>query len=338
MDAHASVFLPVVQEAAIEFLQRIEARITPLDNGLVPLDADVTPFDNSQTKKQGVSRTYKGRRLRADGGLPGARGILFGTGVARRQATLPEGHPGISAPQPAAARRLADKSILLRLDGGGNDAIENIDVVMAHNEQHPDELPVHYLIKWNPRQQDPHRWLAYAEEYGEWSEPRTGKRVALFTVSETRSYNGYEYPLRRVMRVIERSIDKHGQPLLLPDIEIEGWWTSVHRPGGRGNHPPVRRSRHRGAVTQRGVVQGCTDYGAEDAVQDRPGHRAATLGQVHHQYPVAGLCAGCLQHPALDWTERPARSRCPVAAQSQAPAHSHRDAGVDVSGCPVDPQ
>lgn len=31
-----------------------------LPNGYVPMDMDVTPFDNSKTKKQGVSRTYKG--------------------------------------------------------------------------------------------------------------------------------------------------------------------------------------------------------------------------------------------------------------------------------------
>ena len=31
-----------------------------LANGLLPLDYDVTPFDNSQTKKEGVSRTDKG--------------------------------------------------------------------------------------------------------------------------------------------------------------------------------------------------------------------------------------------------------------------------------------
>jgi hypothetical protein len=29
------------------------------------------------------------------------------------------------------------------------------------------------------------------------------------------------------MRVIERSIDKHGQRLLIPEIQIEGWWTSL---------------------------------------------------------------------------------------------------------------
>ena len=32
---------------------------TALENGLVPLDIDVTPFDNSKSHKEGVSRTYK---------------------------------------------------------------------------------------------------------------------------------------------------------------------------------------------------------------------------------------------------------------------------------------
>jgi hypothetical protein len=49
-----------VEEAAIVFLRRSGARFTPLDNDLMPLDCDVTPFDNSQSKKEGVSHTYKG--------------------------------------------------------------------------------------------------------------------------------------------------------------------------------------------------------------------------------------------------------------------------------------
>lgn len=32
------------------------------------------------------------------------------------------------------------------------------------------------------------------------------------------------------MRVIERRIDKQGQTLLVPSIEIEGWWTSLDLP------------------------------------------------------------------------------------------------------------
>lgn len=31
-----------------------------LESGLVPLDLDVTPMDNSKTHKEGVSHTYKG--------------------------------------------------------------------------------------------------------------------------------------------------------------------------------------------------------------------------------------------------------------------------------------
>jgi len=39
-------------------LQKGNVPITALDTGHVPLDADVFPMDNSDTKKEGVSRTY----------------------------------------------------------------------------------------------------------------------------------------------------------------------------------------------------------------------------------------------------------------------------------------
>jgi hypothetical protein len=45
MDDLAGEFKPVVEDAAIGFLQRSGAALTPLDNGLMPLDCDVTPFD-----------------------------------------------------------------------------------------------------------------------------------------------------------------------------------------------------------------------------------------------------------------------------------------------------
>jgi hypothetical protein len=112
----------------------------------------------------------------------------------------------------------------------GYDAIENTAVISAHNEQHGEAAPAHYIIKWNPRQESPEQWLADAEAHAEWVEPRPGKRVAVFDVRLTRTHGGYDYPLRRVMRVTERSIDKHGQQLLVPEIELEGWWTSLWQP------------------------------------------------------------------------------------------------------------
>ena len=124
------------------------------------------------------------------------------------------------------AREITDRPLLLRLDGG-NDAIENIDVVLEFNEQHPKQSPVDLIIKWNPRREDKEQWLKYAEQHGCWESPREGKRVALFSIQHQRQWRGYEYSVRRVMRVVERTIDKKGQILLTPEIELEGWWTSL---------------------------------------------------------------------------------------------------------------
>ena len=35
---------------------------------------------------------------------------------------------------------------------------------------------------------------------------------------------------KRVMRAVERTIDRRGQRLLVPEIEIEGWWTTLDLP------------------------------------------------------------------------------------------------------------
>ena len=227
MDANAAGYQAVVEEAAIAFLRRSQAQLTPLDNGLMPLDCDVTPFDNSQSKKEGVSRTYKGEDGYAPmAGYLGQEGYCLELELRPGRQHCQNGTPEFLQRVLGRARRLTAAPVLVRLDGG-NDAIENIAVVEAHNEQDENAAPVHYLIKWNPRQESPEKWLAYAEEHGHWSEPRAGKRVALFEVLETRTHDGYEYSLRRVMRVIERSVDKHGQQLLVPEIEIEGWWTSL---------------------------------------------------------------------------------------------------------------
>jgi hypothetical protein len=227
LDAHAARLLPVIIEASITFLQRIAAPITPLSNGLVAMDADVMPLNNAKTKKEGVSRTYNGE----DGFAPmaaylGQEGYCLEWELRAGSQHCQKGTPELLQRVLTRARRLTDLPLLVRMDSG-NDALDNIATVIAHNEAHPEATPVHYLIKWNPRQESLTQWLTYAEEHGDWSTPRPGKRVALFEVRDIRFQGEYEYHLRRVMRVIERTIDKHGQHLLIPDIEIEGWWTSL---------------------------------------------------------------------------------------------------------------
>ena len=57
--------------------------------------------------------------------------------------------------------------------------------------------------------------------------PRTGKRVGTMVVEESRKIKETTYTFKRIVRVIERTIDKKGQFLLTPDITLEGWWTDL---------------------------------------------------------------------------------------------------------------
>ncbi|MEJ2045857.1 MAG: transposase, partial [Reinekea sp.] len=101
---------------------------------------------------------------------------------------------------------------------------------MEHNLNHPDQVEIDFLIKWNPRQKSKEEWLAYAQQHGHWEYPRPGKRVACFNVETQRKWKNHDYTVRHVMRVVERTIDKTGQRMLLPEIELEGWWSSLSLP------------------------------------------------------------------------------------------------------------
>ena len=227
LDKHANRFLPLVEHASIQFLNSITATITPLECGYVALDADVTPMDNSRTKKEGVSRTYKG----TDGYAPmagyiGAEGYCLAMELREGSQHCQKDTPEFLTRYLERASQVTDQPLLLRLDGG-NDSLDNVDVVFEHNDAHPEHSGVDFLIKWNPRREDQLQWHEYAIEKAFYEEPREGKRVWVFSIDHERTRKGYDYNIRRVMRVVERSIDKHGQSLLVPEIEVEGWWTSL---------------------------------------------------------------------------------------------------------------
>ncbi len=245
MDKHAISFLPIVEKASRDFLSNIQPALRPLSTGHIPVDADVTPMDNSGSHKEGVSRTYKGH----DGYAPmavylGQEGYCIGFELREGKQHCQKDTPALLARALRDAQKIAAQPLLLRLDGG-NDAIENIEVVLAHNEAHEDLPAVDFLIKWNPRRQDKADWLAIAEQKGKWTYPREGKRVALFSVQTTRHWKGHDYSVRRVIRIIERTIDKHGQRLLVPEIDLEGWWTSLD-------------------VSEEDVIQLYADHGASE--------------------------------------------------------------------------
>ena len=131
MDEHADAFRSVVDSVSEQFLLAVEAPITPLANGFVALDCDVTPFDNGRTNKEGVSRTYKG----CDGFAPmaaylGQEGWCLELELREGSQHCQKDTPEFLARVLGRARRLSYRAPLLRLDSG-NDAIENIAVLEA---------------------------------------------------------------------------------------------------------------------------------------------------------------------------------------------------------------
>jgi len=222
LDEHASAMLPVIDASNVAFLANAKVPVSPLPLGHVALDIDVFPMDNSGTRKDGVSRTYHGY----DGYAP--IGVYLGNEGWCLACELREGKQHsqkefvyVLERVVPRARTLTALPLLLRMDSA-HDALEN--------RAYCADEGIDFLIKWNPRQQDEQHWLDHAQAHGQWVEPRQGKRVALFEVYEGQTYQDKDYRFRRVMRVIERTIDKRGQQLLVPEIEIEGWWTTLDQP------------------------------------------------------------------------------------------------------------
>ena len=90
-----------------------------------------------------------------------------------------------------------------------------------------------FVVKWNPRKEDPPAWRDRLFAEGKVTRPRPGKKVAVMTVYETREADGKKMRFMRAMRVTERTMEQYGQMLLLPKVTLEGWWTSLVLPEER---------------------------------------------------------------------------------------------------------
>jgi len=222
MDEDAVELRQAVERASLHFLRDRQAPVTPLRTGHAALDLDLFPQDNSKSHKEGVSRTYKGHDgYGTFGAYLGQEGWNLAADLRPGKDHAQVGFIDLLREVVGKARQLTRLWLLARLDSA-HDALENRVECVA--------LDIDFILKWNPRRHDPQRWLDYATALGHWTDwthPRPGKSVATFTVYEEQSYRGRLYIFRRVMRVIERTIDKKGQVLLLPEIEVEGWWTSL---------------------------------------------------------------------------------------------------------------
>ncbi len=229
LDAKAGAIGELADELSLRLLERTEAPITA-HKGYVCVDVDTFAMDNSGTRKEAVTRTYQG----FDGYTP-ITGYIGNEGWNIGLELRPGSQHSASETEyfyerlfPRIERLVkAQQPVLLREDSGFDSA--RLLFAKAAERERLAALgrAFDFICKWNPRRQDKAAWVAQAEAAGAFQQTRPGKRVALLSLTVERAWGKAKRSFRLIVRVVERSIDKKGQRLLVPDIELEGWWTTL---------------------------------------------------------------------------------------------------------------
>ena len=157
MDDIGDSLRQTILEQNVEMLLANKIQPTALANGLVLVDIDVTPMDNSKSKKEGVSRTYKG----FDGYAPvmayiGTEGYAINFELREGKQHCQKGTVEFLQETIKLCHKLTDKPLLIRLDSG-NDSIDNVAVLM--------DTGCFFIIKRNLRRESTDDWFEMAKQY-----------------------------------------------------------------------------------------------------------------------------------------------------------------------------
>jgi hypothetical protein len=223
LDMVGSAFDPIVKDESTRLLRQRIPQLLPVSTSageFVPVDVDVSPFDNSKTQKEGVSKTYKGY----DGYAPmfaylGQEGYQMNVELREGKQHCQAGTPRFLRESLGYAAQITRQKLLVRLDAG-NDSQDNIKECL--------KAKVDWIIKRNLRKESPEAWLVLAKHVGTAYSPRRGKTV--WRGETFREMSELETRLRIVFQVTERTITATGQLLLVPEVEVETYWTSLACP------------------------------------------------------------------------------------------------------------
>lgn len=225
MDDIGSTLRKRILAENVELLRANGIVPSKMPNGFVPVDIDVTPMDNSKTKKAGVSRTYKGY----DGYAPimayiGTEGYLVNAQLREGKQHSQCGTPEFLRETIKLCRQITKEPLLFRLDSG-NDAAENIGILL--------ESGCYFIIKRNLRRESREDWLEMAKANSKnITTPREGKMVYVGSdwkdvTYQTENGESKTVTIRTGYEITERTIDKYGQFLLPSDLEVNTWWMNI---------------------------------------------------------------------------------------------------------------
>jgi hypothetical protein len=224
MDKVAEPARWIVNFCTVEFLKKAKATMSTLSTGHMPLDMDVFTQDNSNTKKEGVSWTY----CKFNGFAPiaawlGLEGWCLEIEQRPGSQHSQEGFVPFLLRTINKARQLTEAPLLVRLDSA-HDAIATLATLIDEK--------VDFIVKWNPRRADVPARASEVFAHGKMVKQDKKGRIAIMTETVERTHkdeDGEEKTIkvRRVLRATQRNFEKDGTPLLIPDVEIEGWWTNL---------------------------------------------------------------------------------------------------------------
>jgi hypothetical protein len=195
------------------------------ENNYLMLDFDVTPMDNSNTQKEGVSKTYK----LFDGYAPmfsyvGRSGFIINNQLREGSAhSNCEGNLEHMKQTVEMALSIYKGNILVRFDSG-NDSIENI--LMLENKER-----TRYIVKRNLRRESKEEWLNYAKEHAQEVVTIREGLTRYYALATREIVDENAGKGKRTLKILvvatEETIDEKGQSIIFPKISIESYWTNL---------------------------------------------------------------------------------------------------------------
>lgn len=198
--------------------------IQSLSGDYYPLDIDVTPLDNSKSKKEGVSCTYK----LFDGYAPmmayiAREGYLIASEFRRGSQHCQNGTPEFLKYAITTAKKVLpnDSKLLIRMDAGNHSA-ENFEVCNQAN--------TFWIVKRNLRKEPKERWIDFAKKCGECISDEDGKRVFVGAIYHAHEEKGdIKVPTDVIIKITETYESENGQQRsdITIDVDVETYTTNL---------------------------------------------------------------------------------------------------------------
>jgi len=221
----AAAWTPVVDRLNATMLGKAAlGRISMYGTQYIPLDIDVSVFEDTASKKEGIAMSYH----QVKGYAP-----IFCYAGTQGYMVAAEMRPGSQHSEKGAVQFL-ERCVGIMLEAGYSAGELLLRVDSGHDSsdfiQKAVQLGIKYLVKRNPRRENEHQMLDTIRSYGEAESPRPGKTIFRGFRCDRKPAGLDDYCGFLAVEATERTILRDGQRLLIPSVEIDSWWTNLPFP------------------------------------------------------------------------------------------------------------